>query len=183
LEWQASYSYVRATFESGACVVSQSNSTAGASPACAAQQIEVKPGNRIPGVPLHNFKLNVSARPAASWTIGSTLTAYSNQYVRGNENNAHTPDGAAFNGSGKLGGYALVDLQTTYDIGAAWQLFAKVTNLFDRDYASAGQLGRSAFDAHGVFIPDADNWTNQQFVGPGAPRAGWIGVRYRWRER
>jgi iron complex outermembrane receptor protein len=182
-EWHASYSYVRATFESGACVVSQSNSTAGASPACAAQQIEVKPGNRIPGVPLHNFKLNVSARPAASWTIGSTLTAYSNQYVRGNENNAHTPDGAAFNGSGKLGGYALVDLHTTYDLGAAWQLFAKVTNLFDREYASAGQLGRSAFDAHGVFIPDADNWTNQQFVGPGAPRAGWIGVRYRWRER
>jgi iron complex outermembrane receptor protein len=182
-EWHASYSYVRATFESGACVVSQSNSTAGASPACAAQQIEVKPGNRIPGVPLHNFKLNVTARPAASWTVSSTLTAYSNQYVRGNENNAHTPDGTAFNGSGRLGGYALVDLHTTYELGAAWQLFAKVTNLFDREYASAGQLGRSAFDAQGAFIPDADNWTNQQFVGPGAPRAGWIGVRYRWRER
>ncbi|MDB5864612.1 MAG: TonB-dependent receptor [Betaproteobacteria bacterium] len=182
-EWHASYSHVRATFESGACVVSLSNSTAGASPACAAQQIEVKPGNLIPGVPLHNFKLNVVARPAASWTVGSTLTAYSSQYVRGNENNAHAPDGAAFNGSGKLGGYALLDLYTTYDLGAAWQVFAKVTNVFDREYASAGQLGRSAFDAQGSFIPDANNWTHQQFVGPGAPRAGWIGVRYRLRAR
>ena len=181
-EWNANYSYVRATFESSACVVSRSNSTAGSSAACAAEQIEISPGNRIPGIPLHTFKLNVLARPAESWTLGATLAGYSGQYVRGNENNAHQP-GGAFSGSGKLGGYALVDLNATYDLGAGWQLFAKVSNVFDRSYASAGQLGRSAFDAQGLFIPDADDWRNAQFVGPGAPRAGWVGVRYRLRAK
>ena len=109
--------------------------------------------------------------------MGTTVTAYSGQYVRGNENNAHQPDGA-FSGSGKIGGYALLDLHASYDLGARWQLFANITNVFDRDYASAGQLGRSAFDAQGRFIPDSALWTNELFVGPGAPRAGWIGVRY-----
>jgi outer membrane receptor protein involved in Fe transport len=181
-ELQTSYSFVRASFQSAACVVSESNSTAGTAPGCAAEQIQVSPGNRIPGIPEHSFKLNAAARPADKWSVGSTLTAYSEQYVRGNENNAHQP-GGAFGGSGRLSGYALVDLHTTYDLGGSWQLFAKVTNVFDKGYASAGQLGRSAFDGAGRFIPDADDWRNEQFVGPGAPRAGWIGVRYRIRGR
>ena len=182
LEWQASYSYVKATFESAACVVSESNSTAGTSPNCAAEQIEILPGNRIPGMPLHNLKLGVLARPLEKWTIGSTLAAYSSQFIRGNENNAHQP-GGAFSGAGKIGGYATVDLTAAYDLGNRWQLFAKVSNLFDKRYASAGQLGRSSFEADGAFIPDEDDWPHRQFVGPGAPRAGWIGVRYSMRAR
>jgi iron complex outermembrane recepter protein len=181
--WHASYSYIEATFESTACVVSQSNSTAGSSPRCAAEQIEVAPGNRIPGIPRHSFKLNLSARPFEKWTIGSTLSAFSSQFVRGNENNAHEADGALFNGSGKLAGYALLDATATYDLGGGWQVFGKVSNVFDRDYASAGQLGRSSFDAAGRFVADADDWRNEQFVGPGAPRAGWIGIRYLMRPR
>ena len=181
-ELQTSYSFVRASFESPACVVSQSNSSAGTAPGCAAEQIQVLPGNRIPGLPEHSFKLNATARPADKWSVGSTLTAYSDQFVRGNENNAHQP-GATFSGSGRLPGYALLDLYTTYDLGGSWQLFAKLTNVFDRGYASAGQLGRNAFDAGGAFIADADDWRPEQFVGPGAPRAGWIGVRYRMRGR
>jgi outer membrane receptor protein involved in Fe transport len=183
LEWQSSYSYVRATFETPACVVSTSNSTAGSSPRCAAEQIEISKGNRIPGIPLHNFKFNVLSRPFDKWTVGSTLTVHSSQFVRGNENNAHRADDRTFSGSGELGGYALVDLNASYDLGGSWQLFAKVTNLFDKDYVSAGQLGRSSFDARGSFIRDADDWRNEQFVGPGAGRAGWIGIRYRTRAR
>jgi iron complex outermembrane receptor protein len=183
IEWQASYSYVRATFESRACVVSASNSTAGTSPRCAAEQIEVIDGDRIPGIPLHNVKLNVFARPLERVAVGSTLTAYSSQYVRGNENNAHQADAAGFSGSGKLAGYAVLDLHASYDLGASWQLFARVTNVLNKDYASAGQLGRSAFDAQGRFIADADDWRREQFVGPGAARAGWIGLRYAMRTR
>lgn len=137
----------------------------------------------MPGIPQHHFKLNVIGRPTEKWSIGSTLTAFSDQYVRGNENNAHRPDGATFSGSGKLSGYALLDLYTTYDLGGAWQLFARLSNVFDRGYSTAGQLGRNSFDASGAFEQDPANWRNEQFVGPGAPRAGWIGVRYRTRAR
>jgi len=183
IEWHGSYSYVRATFESPACVVSDRNSTAGTRPGCGAGQIDVAAGNRIPGIPLHNFKLNVLGRPLDRLTVGSTLTAYSSQYVRGNENNAHRPDGVSFSGSGRLAGYALLDLHASYDLGGSWQLFAKVSNVLDKEYASAGQLGRSAFDSQGRFVADADDWRREQFVGPGAPRAGWIGVRYAMRAR
>jgi hypothetical protein len=56
------------------------------------------------------------------------------------------------------------------------ELFAKVANVFNRRYATAGQLGRNGFDASGaVLAPDA--WRNAQFVAPGAPRAVWVGVR------
>ena len=58
-----------------------------------------------------------------------------------------------------------------------------MSNIFDKAYATAGQLGRSSFDAEGRFINDSDDWRNAQFVGPGAPRAGWIGIRYRSRAR
>jgi outer membrane receptor protein involved in Fe transport len=183
IDWHASYSYVQATFESPACIVAESNSTAASAPACAAEQIQVRPGHRIPGIPRHTLKLNVLSRPAAKWTLGATASALSEQFVRGNENNAHRPDGALFSGSGKLAGFALLDIFGSYSLGASWELFAKLTNVFDKSYATAGQLGRSAFDAQGRFIDDADDWRNAQFVGPGAPRAGWVGVRFRSRAR
>ncbi|HET7158350.1 MAG TPA: TonB-dependent receptor, partial [Burkholderiales bacterium] len=181
--WQASYSFVQATFESDACIVAESNSTAGASAACAPEQIHIRPGDRFAGVPRHQAKLNLAMSLSEKWNAGATMTAYSDQYVRGNENNAHQPDGAVFSGSGKLAGHGLLDLHTTYDVGGAWQLFAKVTNVFDKGYSSAGRLGRSSFDASGAFEPDRSDWRNEQFVGPGAPRAAWIGVRYRTRAR
>jgi outer membrane receptor protein involved in Fe transport len=183
LQWSASYSYVKATFESPACIVAHSNSTAGASAACAPEQIEVRPGNTIPGIPRHTLKVNVDARPTAVFRIGASASAHGSQYVRGNENNAHRPDGGTFSGSGKLGGFALVDLTASYALARSWELFARVSNVFDRKYATAGQLGRTAFHAQGAFIPDSDDWPNAQFVGPGAPRAGWLGIRYRTQPR
>jgi iron complex outermembrane recepter protein len=166
IDWHASYSYVRATFESSACVVSESNSTAGTSPNCAGEQIEILPGNRIPGMPLHNLKPGVLARPLDKWTIGSTLAAYSSQFIRGNENNAHQP-GGDFSGSGKIGGYATVDVTAAYDLGSRWQVFAKVSNLFDKRYASAGQLGRSSFEADGTFISRRRRLAASSFRRPG----------------
>ena len=37
-------------------------------------------------------------------------------------------------------------------------------------------LGANAFDASGALQAPAD-WRAEQFVGPGAPRAAWLGVR------
>jgi iron complex outermembrane receptor protein len=183
VDWQLGYSYVKATFESAACIVAASNSSAGAAPACAAEQIEVTPGNSIPGIPQHTLKLNVMAQPSANWKIGADATAFSTQFARGNENNAHQGDGARFYGSGKLAGFALLDIFGSYTLGGSWELFAKISNVFDRTYETAGQLGRNSFDAQGHFINDASLWRNEQFVGPGAPRAAWIGIRYHSRAR
>ena len=47
-------------------------------------------------------------------------------------------------------------------------MFAIVSNVFDAHYATFGVLG----DATPVF----PTYTDPRFVGPGAPRAAWIGV-------
>ncbi|MGE6191220.1 hypothetical protein [Pseudomonas sp. SCT] len=31
-----------------------------------------------------------------------------------------------------------------------------------------------------AFESDPDEWRHEQFIAPGAPRAGWLGARYRW---
>jgi len=177
IDWSLSYSYLRATFESSACLVSASNSSAGASPACAADEIEVRPGNRLPGLPSHSLKLTVDTRPLPNWSVGAQLAAYSSQFVRGNENNAHQADGDDFFGAGKVGGFALVNLTTNWKLGSGWELFAKVSNLFDRRYSSGGLLAENAFDPRGNLLAPAE-WRNEQFAAPGAPRALWVGARW-----
>jgi iron complex outermembrane receptor protein len=177
LTWSASYSYLRATFESSACIVAEANSTAETSAACTGEdEIEVRPGNRLPGLPAHTLKLGFDFQATPAWSVGTQMRAQSRQYLRGNENNAHQGDGVDFQGSGRVPGFAVFDLTTRWKPSPGWELFAKVTNLFDRRYATGGLLGENAFDAGGALQAPAD-WRQEQFVAPGAPRAAWVGVR------
>lgn len=177
LTWGLSYSYLRATFESAACIVAEANSSAETSAACTGDdEIEIRPGARIPGLPTHTFKAAADLQATPSWNVGLQLRAQSSQYVRGNENNAHQADGVDFQGKGKVSGFAVLDLTTRWKLRPGWELFAKVANVFDRRYATGGQLGENAFDANGALQAPAD-WRQEQFVAPGAPRAAWIGLR------
>jgi iron complex outermembrane receptor protein len=168
---------LRATFDSPACLVSESNSSAETSAACTGDgEIEVKKGNRLPGLPAHTLKLSLDVQATPVWNIGAQVRAQSKQYVRGNENNAHQADGVDFFGSGSTAGFALLDLTTSWKLRPGWEVFGKVSNVFDRRYSTGGLLGVNAFDASGAVLAPVD-WRNEQFVAPGAPRAGWIGVR------
>lgn len=175
--WSASYSWLRATYQSSACIVAEHNSTAETSAACLGEgEIEIRPGDRIPGLPQHSLKLAADWQPAAGWNLGTQLRAYSGQFVRGNENNRHQPDGVDFNGSGRVGGFAVVDVTASWKLAANVEVFGKVANLFDRRYATSGLLGENAFDASGALLLPADR-PAEQFAGPGAPRAAWVGLR------
>lgn len=177
LNWALSYSWLRATFDSSACLVSESNSSAETSAACTGDdEIEVRQGDHLPGLPAHTLKLSLDLQATPSWSVGAQVRAQSKQYVRGNENNAHQADGVDFFGSGSTAGFALLDLTTGWKFRPGWELFGKVSNVFDRRYATGGLLGTNAFDASGAVQAPAD-WRREQFVAPGAPRAGWIGIR------
>lgn len=202
LEWSAAYSFVRASFESSACLVAENNSSRGTSPACSPEDpgspgtflgddlIAVRPGDRIPGIPEHSFKLALGYRAGGRLQLGANLVAYSSQYARGNENNRHQAgtaqdlngDTRTFLGPGKTGAYALVNLRARYDLQQGWEAFARIDNLFDRRYATAGALAENPFDAAGQFQTNSDDWSRETFFAPGAPRAGWIGLRYRFKE-
>ncbi len=181
-DWSASYSYLHATFRSDACVLAENNSSAGASALCAGDEIRVKSGDRIPGLPAHSLKLGLSWKALDWLRVGGDLQAFSSQYVRGNENNQHragSAGGETYEGPGKIPGYAIVNVNADADLGAGWEVFAKVTNLFDKHYATGGILAENPF-TNGTFQADPGDWRHETFVAPGAPRAGWLGVRYRF---
>ncbi len=189
--WQMHYSLVDATFRSPAMLLSPNNSTRGTEPGLADDEILVRPGDRIPGIPRHSLKLVVEARLDAAWSIGATLNAYSKQYARGNENNRHQAgtftdafgNTRSFAGSGVVPGYAVLNLNARWRVAKDWEFFARLDNVFDRRYFTAGALAENPFDAAGSFRTNSDDWTRETFYAPGAPRALWLGARWTLAER
>lgn len=186
---RADYGYVKATYQSATCLLAENNSTRGQTAACTAggqdDEILVQAGNRIPGIPLHSLKLGADWRSTADLTLSADLVAYSNQYLRGNENNAHAPGSysdilgggpRSFLGAGMAPGYAVLNLAARVRLDKRWQVSARLNNVFDRHYATAGALAENPFDAGGVFQTNSANWTRESFYAPGAPRSLFVAV-------
>lgn len=182
--WSASYSLVDATFRSSAVLLAENNSTRGSVAGLNDDEILVSPGDRLPGIPRHALKLNGEWRRGA-WSLAASLIAFSEQFVRGNENNAHRAGAFTdlagntrnFEGAGTTPGYAVVNLTARWRPAPRWEVSARLANLFDRRYTSGGMLGESAFPA-GAFDPDSATWRRDTFYAPGAPRSLWVGVRF-----
>ncbi|HEY8857150.1 MAG TPA: TonB-dependent receptor [Rugosibacter sp.] len=180
MSWRIGYSYVKAIYRSSACLLSPNNSARGLDAGCAADEIYVQPGNRLPGIPMHSLKLGADYALNERWLLTADAVGYSQQYVRGNENNAHQA-GGAFLGSGEVKGYAVLNLGARVKFDQGWELFGRVNNLFDRHYASAGVLGQNPFDANGKFQTNSGDWTHETFTAPGAPIAVYFGFRSTFR--
>ena len=172
--WSAGYSYIRATYEDSFEIASQANSSRDVN-----GNIQVKSGDYLAGIPKHQLKFHGEWQAMPNWVIGATMVAFSDQYARGNENNKHKADDVTYFGNGKVAGYAVFNLDTRYKFGTSgWQIFGKINNVFDHEYYTSGLLGENAFTAAGnTFATDA-NSKKELFLAPGAPRAGWVGVRY-----
>jgi outer membrane receptor protein involved in Fe transport len=74
----------------------------------------------------------------------------------------------------------VVNLQSTYHVSKTFELFARLGNLFDKHYATAGFLTSSSFNPNGTFIANPNDLPNENAVSPGAPRAVWGGIRLRF---
>jgi outer membrane receptor protein involved in Fe transport len=180
LKWHLAYSFVDATFQSSFVVNAASNSTADAE-----GNIVVSPGDRIPLIPRQTGRLVLEYALSGRWQVGGSMVAASGSYLHGDENNANraggtNATGAYVEGSGWIAGYAVVNLQSGYRIGKRTELFARLVNVFDRRYATAGFLTSDSFTPSGSFIVNPANWSNENAVSPAQPRAIWAGVRLRW---
>jgi len=161
----ANYSFVAATFESALTLPSPSNpyqDTNG--------DIQVVPGDRLPGIPRHRLKSGLDFHPSPEWTLGGTLTIASPEYYFGDESNQYVP----------LAGYHVVGLHAAYRSGKRLELFASIDNLLDAKYATFGILsdptgiGAPGVPADGVSNgPGVDN----RFQSPAAPLSVHGGVR------
>jgi len=165
LRYSANYTYMEATFRTPFKVNSPSHPAADAN-----GDIQVKQGDFIPGIPQHMFKVALDYDVIKGmtyldrWTMGTDVIYNGSQYLRGDESNQGS----------KLNAYAVVNLRTEFQFNPHITLFARVTNLFDSQYKNFGQYANT-----GDVLTDALGISNQdtQFVGIGAPRAGWVGVR------
>jgi outer membrane receptor protein involved in Fe transport len=178
--WHMTYSFVDATFQSNFEVSAESNSSADAD-----GNILVRAGDRIPLIPKHTGRLVLDYDLSKQWNIGGNLIATSGSFLHGNENNANQAggtngEGAFVSGTGWIPGYAVVNLQSTYHVTKRAEIFARLINLFDKQYSTAGFLTSSSFNPNGSFIADPNNWPNENAVAPAAPRAIWVGMRVRW---
>jgi outer membrane receptor protein involved in Fe transport len=183
----ANYTWLKATYRSadtlsGAGNSSNSEALAG-SPGHDDGTITIRPGNRIPLIPEHNFKFFADYAVTPGWSVGGNMLAVGSSYARGNENNQHTPDGVFYLGSGKIGGYAIFNLNTRFQVDKQLSFFAQINNVLNRRYSTGGQLGPTGFTANGSFVArpfpaDDDAARQSTFLAPGAPRSGWIGIRY-----
>jgi len=66
----------------------------------------------------------------------------------------------------------VVNVRGAYPVNRHLERFARVANLFDTDYENLRLLGKDPSEV----IPGLHN-TSPRFLGVGAPRAGWVGVR------
>jgi iron complex outermembrane recepter protein len=155
-------SFLDATFLSNLTLSSPFNPAADAN-----GNIEVHPGDRLPGQPRLRAKLAVDYAITDRWRMGATLDANSSQVLRGDESNQTPP----------VPGYALVNLRGSWSIGKAWELFGSVNNLFNRRYYTFGTFTTET----GLPMPAGTTaLAATRTYGPGAPRGAWIGVRVRY---
>lgn len=172
LSWNAGYSYINATYQTSIPLITEGNSTS------VGGEIKVRKGDRLANLPEHALKLRLQYQATSNWSIGTTINTFSEVYVRGNENNKHQAndgDDDHVQDSGKVSGYTIVNLDTRYQFGnSGWQVFAKAVNIFDKEYSTGGLLGENWFE-DGAFAGDDEA---ALMLMSGAPRAGWVGVRY-----
>ena len=172
----------------------------------------IEPGARLPGIPQHAFNGKLMFNATSALKLGLGVQARSSSFVRGNENNLHRPQGTdqetglyyctgtgcvegltqqpvragrAFNNNGKLPGYAIFSFDASYRATEQLSVFLQISNLFDREYATAGRLGVNPFSpsTNGAIGPSGWNynsseWQNSTAIGPGAPRGIWLGLNY-----
>lgn len=163
--------WMKATYQSREEVGSEYHSNANTDNA-----IVVNPGDRIPLIPSQLLKAHVAYDLSSAWRVGLDMQASGGSYVRGNEDNAHRADGVTTFGSGRSAGYAVFNLHTRYQFGEGVSVRVGVNNLFDRRYATAGQLGARAFTANGSYTDAGGIGTT--FYAPGAPRTVWLTLRW-----
>ncbi|WP_088280614.1 TonB-dependent receptor [Ideonella sp. A 288] len=185
----ANYTWLDATFRSAELVGGEGNSSneeAEDGFPGVEGNIEVEPGHRIPLVPRHMLKIFADLPLGSNFSIGADITAVGGSFARGNENNAHQPDGTYYLGAGRSGGYAVLNLSGDWRPTRSLTVFVQVNNVLDRKYHTAAQLGATAFDANGNFQarPFPANAEGERplvgstFYAPGAPRTWWVGARY-----
>jgi outer membrane receptor protein involved in Fe transport len=164
--WQlnSTYSYLKATYESSAELLG------------AEREMDITPGTRMAGIPLHKLKMHLDWSATEKWKLGTSMIASSSLVAQGNEDGLLDDGGGA--GNAKVKGYALFNLKTTYAVQKGFEVFGKIDNVFNRRYETYAMLAPNSlttFDDAGTA-----EQTLSKFVAPGATRTYMAGLRLKF---
>ena len=156
----ANYALIDATFQFTGTLSSPNNPLANPD-----GSIDIRPGNKLPLIPEHQFKIGFDYMITPIWRFGANLAAYSSSYFRGDESNINP----------KLPAYYTVNLNSSVQLTDNTQVFLLITNLFNNRYANFGTfLEREANFANRFVLNDPRTTTLVQ------PLSVYGGLRYTW---
>ncbi len=161
----ARYSLLDATFLTAFTESSPNNVSANSN-----GEIAVQSGNTIPLMPRNALRIRADWSEGP-YAIGATLLAVSAQYSRGNENNADP--------AGLVAGFATVAVDASWQIAPQWLLFARIDNLFNRQYQNFGILGANYFRGPGNTF-DVGLAGPEAFRSPASAFGAWVGLQFQF---
>lgn len=157
----ANYSYIDATFRSAVTLSSPDNPFADGG-----GNIQVKPGDHLPGIPQHRIKINIDYAITDKWTLGGDVIYSSDQYYFNDQSNQNP----------QLPGYIVVNLRSSYKIFDNFEVFVLIKNLADNKYATYGIFNNPTRSP----LPGVANPSDPRFVSVAPPLAAYGGIRLKF---
>jgi iron complex outermembrane recepter protein len=165
----ANYSYIQATFLTPVQLVSPYNPNAnclgpGSGVEC------VAPGDNLPGIPRHKFKIGFDYEVLPKWKVGADLVYRSSQYYVGDE----------INSLPQISGFATLNLRTSYQVNKSVQIFGLINNALDYRGATYGALydtGSTLNQVTSAPIPGLFSSTDPRSITITPPFEAFVGVK------
>ncbi len=163
LSLHANYAYVDATFLNFLKLPSPNNPFADAD-----GNIFVRPGDRIPTIPLNRLKVGFDYSLTDAWKIGADAVLASGQYYFGDQSNQNP----------QVPGYGVVNLRTSYEVMTGVTVYGLINNLFDHKYATYGTF----YDTNIVDVSGNPSTalTDPRMITPAQPFSIYGGVKVRF---
>ncbi len=155
------YALVDATFQFSGLLASPNSPSADAD-----GNIRVRSGDRIPLVPLQQFKAGVSYFITPEWQLGADIVAFSSQFYAGDESNQNT----------QLPAYWAVNLRSSYQVTDNLQVFADIRNLFNRRYATYGTYFEPSSVANAIPV----SLNDPRSITLAQPFSVYAGIKMTW---
>ena len=153
------YAYTDATFQSALLLGSDSNPDSDVN-----GNEHVMPGDHLPGIPQHRGTIVLTYNLTDRWTVSGSTILESSFYRFGDEANLTKP----------VGGYVVVNLNTSYKVTDNISVFGLVNNAFNQRYYTYGSFA----PVTAVPFPLVPGGvTDPRTASPGTPIAGYGGVK------
>ena len=159
ISWATSYAFLEPTYETTFQIASANH------PQAINKEITVKPGDNIPGLPQHSFKVGGTYEPIRNWTIGLDMLSKTGVYARGDEANLLK----------RTSGHTIFNFSSNYKINDRADIYLAIDNIFDTNYENFAQLGETGNDVPIYELPGGI--VDPTFLSPGQPFAAFAGLK------